>query len=97
MDNALSLLKKALDEKIRTFGRVLHESATSAKLFPLPLSSLGGWNPDSYRAVGSIAVNIASRALSSVDCARGTRFQRHAAHLVARNAACLIFGFDFQI
>ena len=70
IDNALGLLKKAWDEKSRRFGGVLHESATSVKLFPMPLSSLGGWHPDPRRAMGSIAVNIASRALSSVDYAR---------------------------
>ena len=47
--------------------------------------------------MGSIAVSIASRALSSVDCARSTMFQRHVALLVASNAACLISGFNFQI
>ena len=37
MENALNLLKKALDEKIRGFDRVLLESATAVKLFPMPL------------------------------------------------------------
>ena len=75
----------------------LHDSGTSVKLFPMPLSSLGGWHRDSHRAMGSIPVGIASRALFSVDYAPSTTFQRHAALLVARNAACLICGFDFQI
>ena len=60
MDNALGLLKKACDEKIRSFGRVHYESATSVKPFPMPMSSLGGWHRDSHRAMGSIAVNIVS-------------------------------------
>ena len=55
----MNLLKKAWDEKIRRFGRILHESATAVKLFPMPLSTRGGWHPDSYRATRSIAVNIA--------------------------------------
>ena len=38
----MNLLKKAWDEKIRRFGRVLHESAAAVKLFPMPLSTLGG-------------------------------------------------------
>ena len=59
MENAMNLLKKAWDEKIRRFGRILHESATAVKLFPMPLSTRGGWHPDSYRATRSIAVNIA--------------------------------------
>ena len=36
MENALNLFKKARDEKIRRFRRVLHESATAVKLFPMP-------------------------------------------------------------
>ena len=84
-DNAVSLLKKARDEKVRRFGRVHHGSATSVKLFPMPLSSLGGWHPDSHRAMGSIADDIASRALSSIDYARSIMFLRHAALPVASN------------
>ena len=61
MENAPNLLKKAWDEKIRRFSRVLHESATAVKLFSMPQSTLGGWHPDSHRAMRSIAVNIASR------------------------------------
>ena len=38
----MNLLKKAWDEEIRIFGRVLHESAMAGKLFPMPLSILGG-------------------------------------------------------
>ena len=97
MNNALSLLKKAWDGKIRRFGRVLHGSATYVKLFPMPLSSLGGWHPDSHPAMGSIAASIASRALYFVYYTRSAMPQRHSALLVASNAACLISGFDFQI
>ena len=61
MENALNLLMKAWDEKTRIFGRVLHESATGVKLFAMPLSTLGGWYPDSHRAMRSVAVNVASR------------------------------------
>ena len=60
MENALNPLKNAWDEKLRRFGGVLHESVTAVKLFPMPLSTLGGWRPDSHRAMRSIAVNIAS-------------------------------------
>ena len=97
MENALNLLKKAWDEKIRGFGRVLHEFATAVKLFPMPLSTLGGWHPDSYRTMRSIAVNIASRNLNSLQYASQTLFQRHATLLVANNAVCLISSFDLRI
>ena len=46
MENALNLLNNAWDEKIRRIGRVLHVSDRAVKLFPMPLSSLGGWHPD---------------------------------------------------
>ena len=69
MKNALNLLKKTWDGKLRRFGRVLHESATAVKLLPMPLSTLGGRHPDSHRALRSIAVNIASRTLNSLEYA----------------------------
>ena len=97
MENALSLLKKAWGERIRRFGRVLHESATAVMLFPLPLSTRGGWHPDSHRAMRSIAVKIASRTSNSLEYAIQPLFQRHAALLVANNAVCLISRFDFRI
>ena len=46
MENAPNLLQKAWDEKIRRFGRVLHEYALAVKPFPMPVSILGGWHPD---------------------------------------------------
>ena len=58
------LLKKAWDEKIRRFGRVLLESATPVKLFLTPLSTLRGWHLDSYPAMRSIAITLASRTLN---------------------------------
>ena len=97
MENALNLLKKAWDEKMRGFCRVLHESATSVKLFPMPLPTLGGWHPDTRRAMRSIAVNIASRTLNSLEYACQTLLQGRAALLVANNAICLISGCDFRI
>ena len=63
----------------------------------MPLSTLGGWHPDSHRAMMPIAVNITSRTLSSMEYASQTLFQRHAALLVANNAVCLISGFNLQI
>ena len=81
-ENPLTLLKNAWDEKIRRFRRVLH----SVKLFPMPISTLGGWHPDSHRAMGIIAVNMALRTMISLHYARAKLFQRHAALLVPNNA-----------
>ena len=97
MENALTVLKKAWDEKIKRFAGVLHESATAVKLLPMPLSTMGVWHSDSHRAMRSIAVNIASRTLNSLEYASQTLFQRHAALLVANIAGCLITGFDLRI
>ena len=81
MDNALSILKKPWDERARRFGKaLLHKSAISVKLFPMPLSGLGGWHPDLHRAMGSIAASIASRALFSVDYAWGMQELPSSAH-----------------
>ena len=63
----------------------------------MPLSTLGGWHPDSHREIRSIAVNIASRILISLEYASQTLFQRRAALLVANNAACLNSGIDPRI
>ena len=97
MENAINMFKKAWDEKRRRFGRVLLESATAVKLFPMPRSALGGWHPDSDRAMRSIAVKTASRTLNSLEYAIQTLFQRHAAHLVDNNAVCHISIFDPRI
>ena len=75
----------------------MHESATAVKLFPMSLSTLGGWHPDSYRAMRSIAVSIASRTLNSLEYASQTLFQRHAALRVANDPVCLISGSDLRI
>ena len=71
-------------------------SATAVKLFPVPLSTLGGWH-DSHLAMRCIALIIASRILSSLEYASQTLFQRHAAILVSNNAVCPISGLDLRI
>ena len=97
-ENPLTLLKSAGNEKIRRLRRVLHASATVAKLFPMPLSTLGGWHPEAYRAMGTIAVNIASKTLSSLHYALATFFQRHVALLASKNAVCHpMSGFNIEV
>ena len=96
MKNLLTLLN-AWGEKIKRFRRVLHVSATVAKLFQMPSSTLGGWHPDAHRAMGTVAINIASRTLGTLHYARATLCQRHAELLEANNAICLMSGFDFEV
>ena len=74
LENPLTLLKHAWDEKIIGFRRVLHTSATAAKLFPMPMSNLGGWHPDAHPSMGNIAVNFTSRTLLSLHYARATLY-----------------------
>ena len=97
IENALNVLRKAWDEKIKRFVKVLHESATTVKLFPMHLSTLGARYPDLHRAMGSIAIKIASRTLNSLEYGSQTLFQRHAALLVGSTAVCLISGVDLRI
>ena len=63
----------------------------------MPISILGGRYPDAHRAMGTVAVNIASGTVSPLHYAHARLFQRHAALLVADNAVCLISGFDFEV
>ena len=97
LENPLTLLKNEWDEKIRRFRRVLHASAIAVKLFPMQISTFGGWHPDAHRAMGTIAVNIASRPLSSLNYSHATLFQRHAALPEANNAVWLKSGSDFEV
>ena len=63
----------------------------------MPISTLGGGHPEAHRAMGILAVDIASRTLSSLNYARATLFQRYAALLVANNAVGLMSDFDFEV
>ena len=63
----------------------------------MPISTHEGWHPDAHRAMGTIAVNIAWRTLSSLHYARETLFQCHTTLVVANNAVSLMSGFDFEV
>ena len=47
--------------------------------------------------MGTSAVKIASRTLSSLHYDRAALYQRYAAFLVAKNAVCLMSGFDPKV
>ena len=95
LENPQTLLKNSWDEKIRGFGCVRHPSATAVKLVQVQISSHEGRHPDAHRAMGTIAVNIASRTMSSFHYARAHLIQRYATLLVRKNAVSLKFRFDF--
>ena len=83
LENPLTLLKNVWDEKIRRFRRVLHASATAVQLLPKPISALRGWHSDAHHAMGTIAVNIASR--SSFHCSRNVVSAKYLCHFVKSN------------
>ena len=86
VQNPLSILKAAWSAKSSRHASVLETDGTAVHLIPVPISTLGGWHPDSYRAIGSVGSAIASRALSSLSAARSILSQRHTALLVKKNA-----------
>ena len=92
VQNPLSILKAAWSAKSARQASVLETYVTTVHLSPVPISTLGGWHPDSYREMGSVVSSIASRALSCLSAARSILFQRHAALLVKNNAECLMSG-----
>ena len=93
VQNPLSILKASWSAKFGRYASVMETYGTTAHLVHVPISTLGGWHPDSYRPMGSVVSSIASRPLSSLSAARSILFQRHAALLVTNNAECLMSGF----
>ena len=67
--NPLSILKAARSAKFSSYASVFETCGKTVQLIPVSISALGGWHPDSYRAIGSVVSAIASRALSSVSAA----------------------------
>ena len=84
IQNPLSILKAAWSTKSARYASVLEAYGTTVYLIPVPISTLGGWHPDSYRAMGSVVSLIASRALSCLSAARSILFQRPTALLVIK-------------
>ena len=93
VQNPLSIQKAVWSAKFSRYAGVLETYGTTVHLIPVPISTLGGWHPDSYRAIGSVVSAIASRALSSLNATRSILFQPHAALLAKNNAECLLSGF----
>ena len=79
VQNPLGILKAAWSAKFAKYASVLETYGTTVHLIPVPISTIGGWHPGSYRAMRSVISSIASRALSCLSAARSILFQRHAA------------------
>ena len=92
VQNLLSILKAAWSAKLSWYASVLKTYGTAVHLIPVPISTLGGWHPDSYRAMGLVVSSIASTALSCLTAARCILFRRPAASPVKNNAECLMSG-----
>ena len=73
------------------------EECMGPKNKKIPKSPSRLCHPHAHRAKGTIAVNIASRTLSSLQYACATLFQRHTALFVANNSVCPMSGFDFEL
>ena len=69
----------------------------SYEAFRMQISTRGGSHPDAHRAMGTFAVNFASRNLGSLPHARATLFHSYAALLVANIAFCFMSGVDFEV
>ena len=95
MHNPLGILKAARSAKFSRYAGVLEIYGTTARLMHVPISTLGGWRPEFYRAKSSVVSSIALRALSCFSAARSILFQRQAAMLVmlvTNNAECFMSG-----
>ena len=92
VQNPLNILKAAWAGKVSRYAAIVQEAGRSVQLFPVPLSTLGGWHPDAHRALCSVATIIAARGMSTFSSAKSILFQRHAALLVTNNALCLMSG-----
>ena len=92
VQNPLNILKAAWAGKVSRYAAMVHQAGRSVQLLPAPISKLGGWHPDAHRALCSVATTIAARGMSTLSCAKGILFQRHAVLLVTNNALCLMPG-----
>ena len=97
VQNPLNILKAAWAGKVSRYAAMVHEAGKSVQLFPVPISTRGGWHPDARRALCSVATAIAARGMSTFCSAKSILFQRHAALLLTNNALCLILGLVFGI
>ena len=81
---------------------MIQTDGTNVHLLPVPLSTLGGWHPDSHRAlcsgcvsysvkmVCSVATTIAASGIFSCSCPKSILFQRHSALLGTNNPLSLM-------
>ena len=81
-ENPLNLLKAAWTAKVSRYASMLQAARTGLNLLPVPLSTLGGWQLDTHKALCSVHISRTSSIL----------FQCHAALLVTNNALCLMSG-----
>lgn len=75
IENLLAALAKALCESILTHADYIARSGPLAKLLPLNLSTLGGWNPDAHRYLETITEEAASQLKLLGHFTRAIHFQ----------------------
>ena len=74
LDNPLGMLKADWIAKVLRYARMMQAGGANMHLLPVPLSTLGGWHPDSHRTLCSVATTIAARGFSSFSSAKSILF-----------------------
>ena len=90
-------LNQAENVKERRFARLVQDTGPRTRLVPIPMSTLGGWHPETHAFMCSLADSVTSRAIVERRVARQALFRRHAARLVQTNANGLLEGIFVSI
>lgn len=72
--NPLSVVNLVRADKFARFSTYMQSVGDGYRLVTIPLSTLGGWHPDVYSVVLSLASAIASKAVVPFTIARNILF-----------------------
>ena len=64
--------------KVLRFRSFMLQAGPHCSFLPVPVSTLGGWDPEAHPAILSIVSGIAFRAMVEFSWANSIVFQRHA-------------------
>ena len=92
VSNPLPVLNAAWTGKVSRSRPFMVQAGGGNGLLPVPISTLGGRQPEAHCVVLSIASDTASRAMVAFAKAPSILFQRHAALLDTSNGSCLLSG-----
>lgn len=82
--------------KAAKYGIYEYFIATSprSRLMRIPISTLGGCNPDAYALLTDETKNVDFRAMETYGMFRAVLIQKNAVAAVMSNASCLLMGFE---